>query len=47
MGTSIHKAGIITDLLRKKRDISGIKDKLLTPEFSLADIPVEWRNENE
>ncbi|MBP7653448.1 NAD(P)/FAD-dependent oxidoreductase [Candidatus Dependentiae bacterium] len=47
MGKSIQKSGILSYLLKKKFDVSIIKDKLLLPDFSIADLPDEWRYENE
>nr|HPG31742.1 hypothetical protein [bacterium] len=38
-GTSIQKSGILSYLLKNRFDISIIKDKLLLPDFSVADLP--------
>ncbi|HPN29959.1 MAG TPA: FAD-dependent oxidoreductase [bacterium] len=46
-GTSIQKSGILSYLLKNRFDISIIKDKLLLPDFSVADLPEKWRYENE
>jgi len=44
---TIKKSGILTALLKKRWNISNLKDKLLTDDFSIADLPKEWRENNE
>jgi len=46
-GKSIGKSGLLTELIKKRRDIRQVKDKLQLPDFSIADIPIEWRNSDE
>lgn len=39
----IDRAGIITGLIRQQLDVSAIKDMLLTEEFGLISLPIEYR----
>lgn len=39
----IDRAGIITGLIRQRIDVSGIRDLLLTEDFGLISLPVEYR----
>lgn len=39
----IDKAGIVTGLIRRKIDINGFRDLLLTDEFGLISLPADYR----
>lgn len=39
----IERAGIMAGLIREKLDVAGIKELLLTNEFGLLSLPVEYR----
>ena len=41
--SAIDRAGIITGLIREQIDVSGIRELLLTEEFGLISLPVEYR----
>lgn len=42
---SIDRTGIITDLMRKRIDISDFKERLLADNFGFLDLPKEFRKE--
>lgn len=42
---SFDRTGIIVDLMRRKIDVSDLKDKLLSDNFGLLDFPKEMRKE--
>lgn len=39
----IDRAGIITGLIRERIDVSGIREMLLTEDFGLISLPIEYR----
>ncbi|ADY73175.1 Rubredoxin--NAD(+) reductase [Desulfurobacterium thermolithotrophum DSM 11699] len=41
----IDRVGILTNLIRQKIDVSNIKDRLISLDFGLVDLPRDWRRE--
>ncbi|MDI6716811.1 MAG: FAD-dependent oxidoreductase [Actinomycetota bacterium] len=41
----IDRAGIITGLIRDQIDVSGMRERLLAPDFGYIDFPIELRKE--
>ncbi len=41
----IDRVGILTNLIRQKMDVSHVKERLVSLDFGLADLPAWWRRE--
>jgi NAD(P)H-nitrite reductase large subunit len=41
----IDRVGILTNVIRQKIDVSNIKERLVSLDFGLVDLPEEWRKE--
>ena len=41
----IDRVGILTNLIRQRIDVSNIKERLVSLDFGLVDLPSEWRRE--